>query len=119
MVELLGLLGAEGLTLAGIVAIMVLGLYFGFVYPASVLKRAWADLDHERAKNEKEQKELQATLSAQASLIEKLNDQVGDMKAVSQATLYAMQEIQAAGRYAAGMDALPRSPLQKSQDQES
>lgn len=113
--ELVAVLGASGVGLVGIVTLMILGIFFGLVFPRPTMKRAWADLDVARAENA----ELRGTLEKQAGLIEQVVGQVGDMKVTSQATLYAMQEIQAAGRYAAGMEALPRTPMQKQTDQES
>lgn len=96
----------------GILTLAVLVVLFGLMFPRPVVTRAWAQSDAK----DKENQELRATLTAQAGLLEQIADQIGDMKVTQQATLYAMQEIQVAGRHAAGMEPVPRTPMQRETD---
>lgn len=93
----------------GLLTLAVLAVLFGWMFPRTVVTRLWSQLDAKETEN----KELRATLEQQAGTMEKIADQIGDQKTTQQAILYAMQEIQVAGRHAAGMDPLPRSPLQQ------
>lgn len=96
----------------GILTLAVLAVLFGWMFPRPVVTRLWAQLDAKDAEN----KELRGTLDQQAGTLEKIADQILDQKVAQQAILYAMQEIQVAGRHAAGLEPLPRSPMQKQTD---
>jgi len=99
----------------GILTLAVLAVLFGWMFPRAVVTRLWKQLDAKDVEN----KELRTTLDQQTGLIEKIVDQLTDMKVTAQASLYAMQEIQVAGRHAAGMEPLPRTAMQKQTDGEA
>lgn len=83
----------------GLLTLAVLAVLFGWMFPRPVVTRLWKQLDAKDAEN----KELRETLEQQAGTMEKIADQIGDQKVAQQAILYAMQEIQVAGRHAAGL----------------
>jgi len=83
----------------GLLTLAVLAVLFGWMFPRTVVTRLWKQLDDKDAEN----KELRETLDRQAGAMEKIADQVADQKVAQQAILYAMQEIQVAGRHAAGL----------------
>ena len=103
------------ISVPGILTLAVLAVLFGWIFPRTTVTRLWKELDAKEADN----KELRTTLEKQADLLEKLVNQGGDVKVALQATLYAMQEIQVAGRHAAGMEPLPRSAMQLQTDRET
>lgn len=115
MGELLGLDPAILVSPAALLGLVFLCMVVGMIFPRPTVTRLWKELDDKEAEN----KELRSLLDKQTGLLEKVTDQLGDMKVTAQATLYAMQEIQAAGRYAAGMDPLPRTAMQKVKDKEA
>lgn len=96
----------------GLLTLAVLAVLFGWMFPRTVVTRLWAQLDAKDTEN----KELRSTLEAQAGTMEKIADQIADQKTTQQAILYAMQEIQVAGRHAAGLEPLPRSSMQRQTD---
>ena len=100
------------ISVPGLLTLAVLAVLFGGMFPRPVVARLWKQLDAKDAEN----KELRETLEKQAGAMEKIVDQIGDQKVTQQAILYAMQEIQVAGRHAAGMDPLVRTPMQKQTD---
>jgi hypothetical protein len=96
----------------GILTLAVLAVLFGWMFPRATVTRLWAQLDAKDTEN----KELRDALDKLTSAVEKVVDQLGDQKTTQQAILYAMQEIQVAGRHAAGLEPLPRSPMQLQTD---
>jgi hypothetical protein len=90
----------------GILTLAVLAVLFGWMFPRTVVTRLWAQLDAKDAEN----KELREGIENLVGVVEKIADQIGDQKVAQQAILYAMQEIQVAGRHAAGMEPLNRLP---------
>ncbi len=113
--ELLGIDPAILISPAALLGIVFLGFMLGIFFPRAAVTRLWKQLDAREAEN----KELRDTLDTQADSMEKLANQVGDVKTALQGVLYAMQEIQAAGRYAAGMEPAPRTLMQKTRDEEA
>ena len=112
MGELVGAVGLSGIGVGGILTLAILATLFGFLFPRPVITRAWSQIDAK----EDENRELRSTLDAQAGLLEKIADRLEDLKVAQQATLYAMQEIQIAGRHAAGMEPIARTALQDQVD---
>lgn len=99
----------------GILTLAVLAVLFGWIFPRATVVRLWKQLDAKDADN----KELRETLNGLADAVGSLVDQMSDVKVANQATLYAMQEIQVAGRHAAGMEPLrPVPPPRLRQDRE-
>lgn len=96
----------------GILTLAVLAVLFGGMFPRPVVTRLWKQVDAKESDN----KELRATLEKLAGALEKIVDQIGDQKVTQQAILYAMQEIQVAGRHAAGMEPLGRTHMQQQSD---
>ena len=93
--------GLAQIGVPGLLTLAVLAVLFGWMFPRVVVTRLWKELDDKEAEN----KELRSTLEKQAGTMEKIADQIGDQKVAQQAILYAMQEIQVAGRHAAGLPA--------------
>lgn len=96
----------------GILTLAVLAVLFGWMFPRTVVTRLWKELDAKECEN----KELREGLDKLAGTVEKVADLVGDQKVTQQAILYAMQEIQVAGRHAAGLDPVARTSMQKQTD---
>lgn len=90
----------------GLLTLAVLAVLFGWMFPRTVVTRLWKQLDDKDAEN----KELRDTLDRQAGAMEKIADHISDQKVAQQAILYAMQEIQVAGRHAAGLPPMHQPP---------
>lgn len=99
----------------GLLTLAVLAVLFGWMFPRTVVTRLWKQLDEEAAEN----KQLRDTLEKQAGTMEKIADQIGDQKVTQQAILYAMQEIQVAGRHAAGLEPLTQFRMHRLAGEES
>jgi len=104
--------GLASLGVPGLLTLAVLAVLFGGMFPRPVVTRLWSQLDAKDAEN----KELRTGLEAVVGSLEKIVDQIGDQKVTQQAILYAMQEIQVAGRHAAGMEPLARTQMQQQAD---
>lgn len=96
----------------GILTLAVLAVLFGWMFPRAAVTRLWKQLDDK----DQENKELRDALDKLTGTVEKVADLVGDQKVTQQAILYAMQEIQVAGRHAAGMEPAPRTYMQQQTD---
>ena len=107
--------GLASLGVPGILTLAVLSVLFGGMFPRPVVTRLWKQLDDKDTEN----KELRTTLDALTGTMEKIVDQIGDQKVAQQAILYAMQEIQVAGRHAAGLEPVVRTEMQLQADRRS
>jgi len=92
----------------GLLTLAVLAVLFGWMFPRAVVVRLWKQLDDKDTEN----KELRGTLEKLTGVVEKVADQIGDQKVTQQAILYAMQEIQVAGRHAAGLEPATHTMMQ-------
>lgn len=112
MGELVGGASLAQIGVPGLLTLAVLAVLFGWIFPKPVITRAWAQADAKDADN----RELRATLDGLAGTLERIADQIDDLKVAQQATLYAMQEIQVAGRHAAGLEPIARTSMQRDTD---
>lgn len=96
----------------GILTLAVLAVLFGWMFPRAVVTRLWKQLDDKDTEN----KELRQLIADGNGMMEKIVDQLADLKVVQQAALYAMQEIQVAGRHAAGLEPVGRTQMQHDSD---
>lgn len=104
--------GLAALGVPGLLTLAVLAVLFGGMFPRPVVTRLWKQLDDKDTEN----RELRNALEQLTGTIEKVVDQISDQKVTQQAILYAMQEIQVAGRHAAGLEPAPRTTMQKQTD---
>lgn len=88
--ELLAVLKIGDIGPTALLGLVFIAVLIGWLNPKKYLDRAWA-----------QNEQLQTTLEKQGDSLDTLAHAVEDLKVNGATTLYALQEIQAAGRYAA------------------